>query len=64
MIIKYMKLSNQTKHHFLTNTILVARIYVLKVVLLSLIFVFFLSYQFIPAIATSVPVFYHLGIMI
>ena len=46
------------------ESILVARIHVFKLVFLSLIFVFFLSDQFIPATTTSVPVFYHLGIMI
>ena len=35
-----------------------------NLVFLSLIFVFFLSYQFIPAITITVPVFYHLGITI
>ena len=46
----------------LTNTILVARTDVLSLVFLSLIFVFFLSYQFIPALSASV--LYYLAIML
>ena len=48
----------------LTNTILVARTDVLSLVFHSLIFVFFLSCQFIPATALSASVLYYLGIMI
>ena len=55
MIIKYMELSNQT---VLWQTILVACIHVLNFVFLSLIFVFFLSYQFIPVTTILAPVFY------
>ena len=47
IIIKYMK------HHYFEKVILVFRIHVLSVVFLSLIFVFFLSYQFIPATTMS-----------
>ena len=50
-----MELSNQT---VLWQTILVACIHVLNFVFLSLIFVFFLSYQFIPVTTILAPVFY------
>ena len=60
MIIKYM--NYQTSLFW--QTILVARIHILNLVFLSLIFVFFLYYQFIVAITISILVFSLLGIMI
>ena len=61
VIIKYMELSIQT---LFWQTILLAYVHVLDLVLFSLIFVFFLSYQLIPASTISVPVSYHLSIMV
>ena len=49
----------------LANLTLAACIHVLNLVcFFSVIFLFFLSYQFIPATTISVPVFYLLGILI
>ena len=53
MIIKHM--NYQIKHYF--DTILLARIHVHKSVFLSLIFMFFLSYQFIVKTTISIPLF-------
>ena len=61
MLIKHM--NYQIKHHYF-DTILPARIHVHKSVFLSLIFMFFLSYQFIVTTTISIPLFSYLGIMI
>ena len=60
MIIKYMELSNRTSLFW--QTVLVACLHVLNLVFLSLVFVCFLTYQFIPETTISVPVFCHIMI--
>ena len=51
-------------HGTIKSNIPVACTDVPSLVFLSLIFMLFPSYQFIPATTISFPVFYHLGIMI